>query len=276
MEPILRGRRAAGGSRLSGRARVVLRDRVLPDLMVTHRTRRGRVDRACADGIPTGRAGRPGGGHRARSPVGCRPRVQREPLLRADFGQGLPDAAPDHRREAEVPVRHADVLGEPDPVTGVFQGPRVPDSVVAQRVVLGDLDQCRWEARQVVGQDRRGHRRVRVPVRTEVLVAESEHHRRREDGVIGAGGGVAVEILGGAQVGRRVDERLVRDPRTTPVAQQLADHRGQIAAGAVAHHGDPGGVRAELGGVPVHPVHGGHAVQHRGREPVQRRQSVVH
>ena len=51
------------------------------------------------------------------------------------------------------------------------------------------------------------------------------------------------------QVGHRVDQRLVADRAGRLVAGHDRDDRREVAAGAVAHHADPAGVAAELGGV---------------------------
>ena len=59
------------------------------------------------------------------------------------------------------------------------------------------------------------------------------------------------------------------------VAGDLCDHRGQVAARAVAHDADPAGLDRQLGRVVVHPAVGRDRVVDRGGEGVLRGEAVV-
>ena len=79
----------------------------------------------------------------------------------------------------------------------------------------------------------------------------------------------------GAEVDRRVDQHLRGDRRRAAVAGHQADDGGQVAAGAVAHDGQPVRVHRQLGRVLGDPLGGGVAVLGRDRERVLGRQPVL-
>ena len=60
----------------------------------------------------------------------------------------------DHPGDRHEPVRHPDVVGQPDRHPGNFQGLRVADPVITERVEVGGLDQRRRQAREVAEQRR--------------------------------------------------------------------------------------------------------------------------
>ena len=121
---------------------------------------------------------------------------------------------------------------------------------------------------------RRGRRRgpSRRPA-AQVVVPVPAHPGRGQVealGVVAPGGGV------GGRVQHRVDEQLERDRWPAPVAGAQGDHRGQVAAGAVAGHGQPVLGAAQRGRVARRPQGGRGGVLDRGRPAVLGGQPVAH
>lgn len=93
--------------------------------------------------------------------------------------------------------------------------------------------------------------------------------------------GVSVGILlveTGAEVSLRdrIDHKLQRQPRATPVAGHQAHNCGQVASGAVASHRNPGRVAVDARGVAGHPPGRGVAVFRGAGKLRFRRQTVIH
>jgi len=74
----------------------------------------------------------------------------------------------------------------------------------------------------------------------------------------------------GAVVEHRHEEALSRDLRAAALAGEDRQRRRHAAAGAVAHHGDPVAVDAQLGGVVVQPAQRGVSVLERCGEGILR------
>ena len=168
-------------------------------------------------------------------------------------------------------MRHADVRRGAHRHAGGLQRRGVAQAVVADRVVLGDLHEGTRQPAEVGGVQRRGVRLPRV-LTAEVVVAEGDAVGLAEDRR------VRVLVDRGArqrQVGRRVEQALEGDGRSGAVAGHEADDRREVAAGAVAHHGDPRRVGAELGSARDEVDERRVAVVGRRRPAVGRRQPVV-
>ena len=83
-------------------------------------------------------------------------------------------------------MRHTDVLGEPHGHTSCAQGIGITCSVIADRVVLGDLNQCRGQPAMVLGKQRRGQRIMsRFGRIAEIVTPISDHVGRREYRAVG-------------------------------------------------------------------------------------------
>jgi hypothetical protein len=81
-------------------------------------------------------------------------------------------------------------------------------------------------------------------------------------------------VLGG-QVQDGAQQHLTGDQGCVPVAGHERDRRGQVAARAVAHHGEVASVGAEVGGAVGRPPGGGVAILDRHRIAVFGRESVL-
>jgi hypothetical protein len=134
-------------------------------------------------------------------------------------------------------------------------------ALVAQRVHRGgDHDGRRQRAQ--VAQQRRQSRVRQVGSVAGVLGPEPVHL------AAGQVEAVAEQVHGrvpAAEVRPGIDQQLQRGLAAALVAQVLAGHRGEVAAGAVAADRHATGVRAELGGVLQRPAQdGGGVVGRRG------------
>ncbi|MBP2018155.1 hypothetical protein J2Z79_001554 [Symbiobacterium terraclitae] len=167
---------------------------------------------------------------------------------------------------AQVPLqRHG--------VAGLCQLPGVGLALVAQRVELGGDDERRRQVGRVRHLQRRGAPVAVVFVAVDVVVPEPLHHGRGQEIV-----GPVLPVRRGVEavVGHRVDQHLVCQLRIALLPGHEGDHRGQVAAGAVAGDGDALRVAAEAAGVLGHPGGRGVAVLGRRRELVLRGHPVVH
>ena len=85
-------------------------------------------------------------------------------------------------REIQIAVRHPDVFRDPDRDIGPRQSFHVPDPVIPQGIVLGDLNQRGREAGMVLG-GTSGRRAVpRIVIRQDKRVAHFTHVSGRQDG----------------------------------------------------------------------------------------------
>src|SRR5690348_9888255 len=216
---------------------------------------------------PTRRGGRTAtasGAGRGGIPSG---RDQRRFLLGAYLRQSLGGQAA-QAGEVEEAVRHADVLGEPDRHPGGPEGSGIADPAVAQRIVLADLDQGRGQLAVVLGEHGGQPDIARIGVGQVVLTVGVHLQRGQER-----------RVRGGRRfhrhVGGRVDQHLVADGGAAAVTGQQADYGREVAAGALPHDAQRT-VRPERSGVLRGPQHGRVAVVDGGREPVARREAVVH
>ncbi len=146
-------------------------------------------------------------------------------------------------------------------------------ALVSERVERGGDDERRREAGQVLGEQRR-HPRIGCvsPRGPEVVVRVPVH--------LGVGEQEALaeqfsRAVAGRHVGRGIDQQLERRRGSAGARRKLRGHRRQIAAGAVAAHGDPVRISTEPAGVRERPAERGVGVVDRGGKPMLGRQPVV-
>ena len=157
---------------------------------------------------------------------------------------------------------------------GGAQRLRVVLALVTERVEAARDDVGRREPREVLGQDRR-HSRVgglRVHA-SDVVLAEPVHLGLREEEPLGEQ--LARRALRG-HVGDRIDQELEHGPGPAVVHGKLSRHGGQVPARAVAAHGDPLRVGAQLVRSRHRVAERGEGVVDRRRERVLRGEAIVH
>jgi hypothetical protein len=163
------------------------------------------------------------------------------------------------------------VPGRPGVDPGLGQPGRVGLALVAEDVALGPDHQGRRQAADEGRPQRRGVR-GRAVGPAQVVVPVPAHPVRGQVVAVGElapGGGVAGDVQ------HRVDQQLEGDRGPAAVAGAERDHRGQVAAGAVAGHGQAVLGPAQGGRVGRRPQRGRVRVLDRGRPAVLGGQPVV-
>jgi len=148
---------------------------------------------------------------------------------------------------------------------------RIIEPVVAKHVGAGHRDHGRRHAREIAGRQRgelavvhAGAGAIRFPV--------PSHMRRRE---IVPRGELAVRTARAARIERRTEQERV-GLRCARSLEPQREHRGEVAAGAVARNDETPAIGAERGRLFAHPVPGGFDVVERGRIGVLRRSAIIH
>src|SRR5690606_17904065 len=126
-------------------------------------------------------------------------------------------------------------------------------ALAAQRVELARDEERGWHARHVRREERRGARVLALLRAAEVLGAEELHGLAGQAVPRLAAQPRLVVVV--AEVGDGVDEYRPRQ-RRLGAAQLQGRDRGEVAAGAVAHHVDAGRVGPEPAGVLQGPAGG--------------------
>ncbi len=90
-----------------------------------------------------------------------------------------------------------------------------------------------------------------------------------------AGLRLAVRGMRHRKIGGGIDQHLAGDRGPVAVARRYRDHRGEVAAGAVAADAQPGSIDAELFGVVGDPFGRGDGVIDRGGKLVFGREAII-
>ena len=173
---------------------------------------------------------------------------------------------------AQEAVQHAAELDEVGERAFLLQAPGIGAALVAQRVVARGHDQCRRQAGQRLGAQRRDPPVLARRLVGRVVVEEPFHGRRIQSVA------VVVETVGFRPrhgVRHRVGQHLQLELGAVVVARPDRGGGREIATGAVAADRQPARIDADLPAVGGHPLQAGDDIVERAGEAGLGRQPIV-
>ena len=192
----------------------------------------------------------------------------------AQVGGGVVEGRLRRRHRAahvEIAVDQAGIVAPSDGDAGGLQPVGIGDALVLQRVEAGGVDGGGRQAGEVFIAQRR-HARIGAVGRAGIAVAEPGHVRRFQQ--VAVGEGLARREAAG-HVGRRVDQQLEAGQGQTGLAGLVAQHGGEVAAGAVAADRDARRVDAVVRRPGQHRLPHEHDIVHGRGERMLRGQCVI-